>query len=301
MTRSLTKKEKAMVSLKRSAMQKAEVNGIELEYEETGVGEPVLLITCGPIADGFLPFFAEGVLADLYRLITYHRRGQGGSTHSSHPVSFAEQAADAAGLLQHLGVSRAHIAGHSTGGTVALQLALDYPGLVHTLALFEPTLMAVPSAGAFFAKAGPSLEAYGAGDREGAMASFLSAVCGLDWDQCRTVIENHVPGAVAQAMKDADTFFGIDLPAHNAWTFGPEQAAEIRQPVLSVLGTKTEELFVEGRDLLHSWFPQLKDCTIEGAGHLLQMECPEPVAQGLAMFIARHPIEQQQMQEANSE
>jgi len=36
------------------------------------------------------------------------------------------------------------------------------------------------------------------------MARFLSVVCSLDWEKCRTVIEKHVPGGVAQAMKDAD-------------------------------------------------------------------------------------------------
>ena len=98
------------------------------------------------------------------------------------------------------GVRRAHVAGHSTGAAIGLQLAVDRPDVVHTLALLEPTLPGIPSAGAFFAKAGPALAAYGAGDREGAMAEFLSVVCSLDWETCRTVIEQHVPGGVAQAM-----------------------------------------------------------------------------------------------------
>ena len=175
---------------------------------------------------------------------------------------------------------------------IALQLAADRPELVHTLALLEPlgVQMGAPSAGAFFEKAGPALAAYGAGDREGAMAGFLSVVCSLDWETCRTVIEQHVPGGVAQAMEDADTVFGSYLPALSAWQFGPEQAAAISQPVLSVLGTETERLFVDGHELLHAWFPQVEDCTIEGVAHLLHLQRPEPVAQGVAEFFARHPI-----------
>jgi pimeloyl-ACP methyl ester carboxylesterase len=119
---------------------------------------------------------------------------------------------------------------------------------------------------------------------------FLSVVGGLDWETCRSVIEKHVPGGVAQAMKDADTFFGSYLTALKAWQFGPEQEAAISQPVLSVLGTETERWFVDGHELLHSWFPQIEDCTIEGVGHLLHMQCPEPVAKGVAEFFARHPI-----------
>lgn len=70
--------------------------------------------------------------------------------------------------------------------------------------------------------------------------------------------------------------FGIEFPAISAWAFGPEQAAAILQPVLSVLGTETVQLFVEGRPLLHSWFPQVQDCTIEGVGHLLHIQRPNP-------------------------
>jgi pimeloyl-ACP methyl ester carboxylesterase len=271
-------------------MEKTTVNGVELEYEVTGRGEPVLLIGTGPIADSFLPFLSEKALAKRYRLIRYHQRGQVGSTHCPGQVSFAEHAADAAALLGHLGVRRAHVAGHSTGAIIALQLAVGRPDIVHTLALLEPPLTGAASAGAFFEKAGPALAAYQSGDREGAMAAFLSVVGSLDWESSRMVIEKHVPGGVAQAMKDADTFFDGYLPALTAWTFGPEQAAEIPQPVLSVLGTETEQWFADGRELLHSWFPQAEDCTIEGVAHLLHMQCPEPVAQGVAEFFARHPM-----------
>lgn len=150
--------------------------------------------------------------------------------------------------------------------------------------------MLVPSAAAFFEKAGPALAAYGSGDREAAMAQFLSMVSSLDWENCRTVIEQHVPGGVTQAMKDADTFFGGYLPALGAWQFGRNEAARISQPVLSVLGTQTERLFMEGHDLLHSWFPQAEDLTVEDVGHLLHMQRPAPVAQGVAAFLGRHPM-----------
>ena len=40
-------------------MEKANVNGMQLEYEVKGSGEPVLLISTGPIADSFLPLFPE--------------------------------------------------------------------------------------------------------------------------------------------------------------------------------------------------------------------------------------------------
>ena len=66
-------------------MKTATVNGVELEYEVKGSGEPVLLIS-PVLADGFLPFLSERALTDRYRLIRYHKRGWAGSTHTPPPV-----------------------------------------------------------------------------------------------------------------------------------------------------------------------------------------------------------------------
>jgi pimeloyl-ACP methyl ester carboxylesterase len=271
-------------------MEKANLNGVTLEYEVKGSGEPVLLISTGPIADSFLPLLSEKALVERYRLIAFRQRRLARSTNSPAPVSFAEHAADAAALLGHLDVSRAHVAGHSTGAVIALQLAVDRPDVVQTLALLEPPLVGVPSAAAFFEKVGPALAAYGSGDRDGAMARFLSVVCSLEWETCRKTIEKHVPGGAAQAMtsENVDNLFASYLPTLTAWQFGADQAALISQPVLSVLGMETEQLFVESHELLHSWFPQIEDCRIEGAAHLLHMQRPEPVARGVAEFFARH-------------
>lgn len=68
----------------------------------------------------------------------------------------------------------------------------------------------------------------------------MSVVSGLEWETCRAVLEEGAPGAVAQAIKDADTFFGIELPALTQWAFGPEQAAAIHCHVQSVLGSPDE-------------------------------------------------------------
>src|SRR2546425_986433 len=65
---------------------------------------------------------------------------------------------------------------------------------------------------AFLQQARPAFEAYGSGDHEEALAIFISAASGLDWATCRAVLEERLPGAVAQAIKDADTFFGIEPP-----------------------------------------------------------------------------------------
>jgi pimeloyl-ACP methyl ester carboxylesterase len=276
-------------------MERARVNGVELEYEVRGAGEPVLLIDM-LIADCFVPLLSEPALAGGYQLIRYHKRGWVASTHTPPPVSIADHAADAASLLDHLDARRAHIAGHSTGASIGAQLALDHPEKVHTLTLLEPTLLSLPLGGAFLEAAGPVFEAYGSGDHAGAFAMFVSAASGLDWERCRALLEARIPGVVAQSVKDADTFFGVELPAVAEWTFGTEQAAAIRRPVLSVTGAQTQPLWVEIAEFLRSSLPHVEDCTIDGVGHLLQIERPGPVAQAMAKFMGRNAIAERRLQ-----
>ena len=269
-------------------MRITEVNDVELEYEVTGAGEPVLLIS-PVLADGFRPVVSQPVLAD-HQLISYHKRGWAGSTHTEAPVSVEDHALDAAALLAHLGLPRAHVAGHSSGAAVAVQLALDHPELVHSLCLLELSPLSWPSAEGLLQEAGPVFDAYASGDHEAAITRFLCAVSGLGADTCTALLEERIPGASAQAVKDADTFFGVELPALTQWTFGAEEAARIHQPVLSVWGTETESLWLDVADQLRSWLPQVEDCEIDGVGHLLHIQDPEPVARGMAAFFGRHPL-----------
>jgi pimeloyl-ACP methyl ester carboxylesterase len=95
---------------------------------------------------------------------------------------------------------------------------------------------------------------------------------------------------VEQALKDADTFFGVELPALTEWAFGPEHAAGITCPVLSVLGTDTQPLWVDVAAFLRSSVPHVEDCPIDGVGHLLHIQRPQPVACAMAGFMARHSM-----------
>jgi pimeloyl-ACP methyl ester carboxylesterase len=200
-------------------METTEFDGIELEYEVTGSGEPVLLIS-PVLAGGFLPLVSEPSL-EGYQLVRYHTRGWVGSTHTEGPVSVEDHAADAAQLLDHLGVDRVHAAGHSSGAAVAAQLALDDPGRVATLTLMELSIFSVPSGEAFLEGAAPVFDAYGRGEHEAALTMFLSAVSGLDPEACQQLLAERIPGAAEQALKDVDTFFGVELPGLTQWTFEP--------------------------------------------------------------------------------
>jgi pimeloyl-ACP methyl ester carboxylesterase len=270
-------------------MKSLDVNDVELEYEVVGSGEPVLLIDM-LLADCFLPLLSEPALAERYQLIRYHKRGWVGSTHTPPPVSIPDHAADAAALLEQLGLRRAHIVGHSTGAAIAAQVALERPEAVHTLTLLEPTLVSLPRGQAFLKEAGPVFEAYRSGDHPGAFAMFVAAASGLDWATCRALLEERIPGVVTQSIKDADTFFGIELPSLADWNFGTEQAAAIHRPVLSVVGAETQPLWVEIAHFLRASLPYVEESTIDGAGHLLQIQQPELVAREIAQFLGRNPL-----------
>jgi pimeloyl-ACP methyl ester carboxylesterase len=268
-------------------------NGVELEVEARGHGEPVLLIHGGFLADASAPLLTQPLLTDRYQIIHYHRRGFAGSSRHAGPCSLQEQAADACAVLDHLGLERAHVAEHSYGGTIALQMVLDAPERVATLALLEPGGIPTPAGARFRSEvAEPTLARYHAGDKAGAVEAFLIGVCG---PRIREVVDQVLPpGAFDLALTtDADTFFGTEFSARLDWRFGPEEAARITQPVLLVLGTESAAvtpIYAEAAAMLNDWLPQAELAELPGATHALQMMNATGMAKVLADFFARHPL-----------
>ncbi len=264
------------------------VNGVELEFDSVGGGEAVVFIHGVGVADSGLPLAVEPVLRDHYRVVRYRRRGYAGSTPIHAPVSIAEHAQDCRGLLDALDVRQAHVVGHSYGAFVALQLAADSPGVVSSLALFEPPLLAVINPQQFFEARAAFAEKCRAGDRRAAVDGFFCKVLGPDW---RAEVSHTVPGGPEQAEQDAATLFDSDLLSVQEWRFGAEEAARIAQPVLFLAGAKSSPGAVTTvRDLLHTWLPRTEDDVMPGANHLLHIRHPADAAARLAAFLKRHAI-----------
>jgi 3-oxoadipate enol-lactonase len=194
------------------------------------------------------------------------------------------EAARCRALMRHLGIGRAHVVGHSSSGNMALQLALDAPEAVRSLVLLEPALVtAAPSA----PQVSQALALYRAGDWAGAVDLFLQGTCGPAY---RPALERAVPGACDQAIAGADTFFAQELPALRQWRFGPEEARRVTQPVLAVVGEKSGPVHRQRWDLLLGWLPNAEPFVLPGATHLLHLENPRGMAEGMAAFFARHPL-----------
>lgn len=95
-------------------MPTALLNGVELFYEVTGRGDQ-LVLTHGSWTDGNGWSAAVDTLADRYEVVTWDRRGHSRSQDGQGPGSRAEDAADLAALIDHIGDRPVHLAGNSYG------------------------------------------------------------------------------------------------------------------------------------------------------------------------------------------
>ena len=264
-------------------------DGATLEYESVGSGPPVVLIHGAFIADTFTPLISEPALAGRFRFIRYSRRGSAGSSRTPGIRSVEQQAADCLALLERLSVGRAHVLGHSYGGCVALQMALDSPERVHTLALLEPALMIGESADSYR----DALQAGAQRFKTAGAATALDESLRARWPEYRSRIGAVLPTALEQALRDAATSFESDLPSLFAWRFSDQQAASLSVPTLAVLGGKSNALwprFGETQNWLLSHLQACEGFVLDGATHFLQVEDPEGMAEALARFWGRHPL-----------
>jgi pimeloyl-ACP methyl ester carboxylesterase len=84
--------------------------------------------------------------------------------------------------------------------------------------------------------------------------------------------------------------FESDVPSEMEWRIGAEEAAKIKQPVLFLSGAESLPVFIESRDLFHSWRPHTEDSVMPEANHLLHMRNPADAAARLTDFLPRHAV-----------
>ena len=115
-------------------MPKVSIGDAEIYYEESGQGEPLLLV---PGLSGQGAFWSPQV-ADLsrdFRVVIHDHRGAGQSTHSRITYSVEQMADDVLKLMDALRIEAAHFVGHSTGGAIGQVIALDHPRRLRSLVL----------------------------------------------------------------------------------------------------------------------------------------------------------------------
>lgn len=111
-----------------------------INCETIGKGEPLLLIAgLGSDSSSW-----AGVITPLskhFKVIAFDNRGCGKSNIPSGPYTISDMAGDAVKLLDSLGIRKAHVLGHSMGGYIAQELAIDHPDRVNKLVLESTSLV----------------------------------------------------------------------------------------------------------------------------------------------------------------
>jgi pimeloyl-ACP methyl ester carboxylesterase len=115
-------------------LQTLEVAGCRLAYRITGTGPPLVMIQgVGAFGAGWNP--QVEILEKYYTCLTFDNRGIGASQPGAKDLTVNRMAADTLALMDHAGWASAHVVGHSLGGLIALQVALDAKPRVRSLAL----------------------------------------------------------------------------------------------------------------------------------------------------------------------
>jgi pimeloyl-ACP methyl ester carboxylesterase len=273
-------------------MPHVQVDGIAIEYHQSGSGDPVVFIHGAFIGNAFGPLIDQPNLSKRCQLITYHRRGYGGSSPLDQPISCERQAADCHAVLQALRMPRAHVVGHSFGGSIALQLALQAPDVVASLVLLEPALFTGASAASYRESLVRSSQTY----MQRGVATVMEEFFLARWPAySRAELERVLPGSFEQALVDARTTFEVDIGLVD-WEFGPELARLINQPTLVVLGGGSEALHPRFGDTYRSlleWLPRAEGLVVADATHFFQLESSATAARladALVRFYEQHPL-----------
>lgn len=258
-------------------------DGTPLAFSVHGdTGVLVLLIPgLGATRVVFDPLVAQ-LLARGLRSAVMDNRGVGASGRTADPYTMAQLAADAAAVIDTLGVGRVHVLGASMGGMIAQHLALDHPEHVDRLVLActgpgrSHAVRADPENTAKLLGRGARSpeEAYRIACEVLYDASFARAHPDFIEAQIRDRATRPVPAAVFQAQRAAAW-------DHDTW----ERLPQVSAPTLVIHGTNDLVMPVGNGRILAARIPGARLVEIEGAGHLLFHEQPERFAGAVAGFL----------------
>jgi len=263
-------------------MAKIKVNGTELYYELHGPEDaPLLVLNNGIIMNAATSWiFQTKALSTIYRVLQYDCRGQGQSDHPEEQYSMAEHADDLAGLLEGLGIEKAHIAGISYGGEVAQAFALKYPEKTLSLILADTV-----------SEVGPELvtviDGWMDALRTGDPLGLFNAT--VPWNFSAEFIANNT--AVLELAKErygdldflailrlCEAFLEVDFTA---------RLPEISAPTCIIVGGKDIIKGLEYSRILQNGIPKTELHILDGAGHASCWERPEEFNSVVLGFLAK--------------
>ncbi|PWT91571.1 MAG: alpha/beta hydrolase [Proteobacteria bacterium] len=259
-----------------------QANGIHFYYEVHGSGEPLLLIA-GFACDHSIWSEVEPSLASKYRVISFDNRGVGQSSASDGPYSIRQMAEDAVSILDEIGVSQAHVAGHSMGGQIAQELALAHPNRVRSLILLSSCAKSDERGKAV-------IEMFG--ELPGMVDVRTSARLIMPWLYTNAFYSK--PGAVEQLVN-----WLVESPFpptaqgmyHQSRAITASDTAArlgaIRCPTLILVGREDVLLPFPFSEQLAKGIPTADILVLEGTGHGLLIETPEAVCKAMLDFLSK--------------
>lgn len=261
-------------------MQRHQVDGSTIAIDVRGEGDPVLLIHG---AAGQIEIWAEpmATLAATHRVVAYDRRGHGRSANPTQNCRLHMN--DAATLLTHLTTAPATVVGYSSGGSIALMLALEHPELVRSLVLIEPPLhwFRRPSVPVLKMVASAQWQFLHGRDRAGTEAFlawvYLRRSGGTAWDDAPRELRELVLGN-AGALK-------VELRPHR-YTATLDQLSmravgACSVPIAYLLGEDSNPIFHRDHRMLVGALPATRTVEVPNATHLLPFEAPEAIVEAV--------------------
>ncbi len=262
---------------------------IEINYRDTGSGEPVVLI--GGITSALQVWdLMVPELAGSYRVITPDNRGSGstrvpdddGDRRPKH------MAGDIAALLDGLGLTRVHLVGASMGGMIVQEFALAYPERLASL-----TICCSNVGGSRTVAAAPEVLAN----------LFAGAAKESNPEAARDTLKILIhPDSLAKCPDNLDFY----LETRDRYPHSAEELAQRAQgirtldtyealrsltvPTLIVTGSDDVLVPKENSAILHEAIANSELVEIDQAGHIFFAERPDAACQALLEFLPKHPI-----------
>lgn len=257
----------------------AEVNGTRLYYEVAGDG-PALALVHGFGLDTRMWDDQFEAFAGRYRVLRYDARGFGKSALPGDERYM--HAADLKALLEQLGIGRAAILGLSMGGGIAIDFALTYPEAASALILVDSTLGGFRWSQAWEASYAPIPARGQAGDIAGAKRMWLAHAF------FEPALANPAVGArLTQIVSDYSGWHWNHAdPGRGARPPAAGRLGEIRVPTLVVVGERDLPDLHRTAEALHRGIPNAQKAILPGAGHIANMEAPQPFNEVVLSFLA---------------
>lgn len=257
------------------------VDDVMLAYRESGSGSPVVFISgLGSTMDMWNPPVIEKI-SHHFRVIIFDNRGMGYSGGSDKPFSVPLLARDTASLMDALGISSAHIIGHSMGGSIAQELALGFPAKVNRLILVTSTC-----GGSESVNMQPEILAR-LTDKSGTLQDVTSRMFSLLFPS--SWLARHDPARYCPEIDETpgNEVVARQAEAFSAWAGSFSRLGEIRSPALVVTGTDDVIVPPVNSRIISERIPGSQLVEIPGAGHGLMYQCPDRFCDCVLGFLDR--------------